>query len=97
MERVSDSRLWPKSFTGKLLEVLSSKGARLEEPLDDEQEKNWAGRNRTDRSRGHTHDDQQQDQFWTNASMIAKYHFIKYPKEMFPCTKKRNVFNGTSG
>ena len=39
MERVSDSRLWPKSFTAKLLEVLSSKGARLEEPLDDEQEK----------------------------------------------------------
>ena len=27
--------------------------------------------------------------------MTAKYQFISNPREMFPCTKKRNVFNGT--
>ena len=32
-ERVLDSRLWPKSFTGKRLEVLSSKGLVWRSPL----------------------------------------------------------------
>ena len=33
MERVLDSRLWPKSLTGKLLEVLRPKGLVWRNPL----------------------------------------------------------------
>ena len=38
-ENLGDSRIGPKFLTKKLLEVLSLKRARLEEPLEDEQEK----------------------------------------------------------
>ena len=80
------------------------KRARLEETLEDEQEK--TGEDEIEqigpenklmtKSQGNPNH-QQQVLFWTNVSMIAEYHFINYPRQMCPCTKKRNVFNGTSG
>ena len=55
---------WSESWTAgsvrnplheKRLEVLSSKRGSSGGPLEDEHERNWRGRNRTDRSREHTH------------------------------------------
>ena len=65
--------------------------ARLEEPLDDEQLK--IGKDDTSRV-DPTH---QPVLFWTNVSLIMKSHFISCPKEVFHCTKRRNVFSGTNG
>ena len=47
MGRVLDSRLWPKSLTGKLPGSPQFKRARLEEPLENEQEK--TGEDETER------------------------------------------------
>ena len=72
------------------------------EPPWQEQGENWEGRNRTDRSRGHPHDEESRGAQLINSQchfghvrMTAKHHFINCPREMFPCTKKQNVFNGT--
>ena len=47
MERVLDSRLWPKSLTGKLPGSPQFERARLEEPLGNEQEE--TGQDQTER------------------------------------------------
>ena len=60
------------------------------------------GRDRIGRCRGHPHDGESRgaqlinSQFhFGHVSVTAKYHFINCPREMFPCTKKQNVSNGT--
>ena len=85
MKKISDSRVGPK-FSSKKLRNPQFKRARLEALLEDEQEK--TGKDETE---------QIGVLFWTNVSMIAKYHSINSRKQMCPCTKKRNVFSGTSG
>ena len=63
--------------------------ARLEGPLDDDQQKIGGKRHITDLSRGNTDDEEsrrdpthQPVQFWTNVSMIVKSHFTNCPKEI---------------
>ena len=79
------------------------KRARLEEPLDDKQEKIEEDdapricREETLMTQNPGDPLNQPVLFGTNVSMIVKSHFINCPKEMFPCTKRQNVFSGTSG
>ena len=71
--------------------------ARLRKPLHGEQEKR-EGRNRTrDEEPRVTQLIIREFYFRQNVTPIAKYHLINYPRELFPCTEKRNVFNGTGG
>ena len=79
------------------------KSARLEEPLDEEQEKI----EEDDASRispGETlvpknpgNPQHQPVLFWTNVSMVAKSHFTNCLRGMCQCTKRQNVFSETSG
>ena len=74
------------------------KRARLRKPLHGEQEK--TGKDETElvmKSRGSPRSS-------TGSSILDKMStrsrsiiLINYPRELFPCTEKRNVFNGTGG
>ena len=67
MERVLDTGIGPTPQTGKLLEVLSSKGL---------------GRNRTDRSQEHTHDEGSRETLFFNSKLVLFWTKRQHDREI---------------
>ena len=103
MKRILDSRIQTKIPTEETGGSPQFKRPRLEEPLEDEQGR--TGEDETEpidpENIPMTKNPEKPNSSTASSILdkrqcvIAKYHFIDYPRPMCPCTKKRNVFSGT--